>query len=48
MKQFILEDKKCDIHVGKGRRYVAFDLNNFRDKDHIIKRLEDENYYKNY
>ena len=48
VKQFILEDKKCDIHVGKGRRYVAFDLNNFRDKDHIIKRLEEENYYKNY
>ena len=48
VKQFILEDKKCDIYVGKGRRYVAFDLNNFRDKDHIIKRLEDENYYKNY
>jgi hypothetical protein len=48
VKRFAIGENISDIHVGNGRRYVAFDADNFRDKEHIFNRLKKEGYYKNY
>ena len=41
----IVDNQQADIHVGKGRRYVAFDSNKFKYRDHILDRLRNEGYY---
>jgi hypothetical protein len=41
----ILDNITADIHVGKGRRYIAFDNTTFKHHDHIISRLKHEGYY---
>ena len=48
VKRFVIGENTSDIHVGNGRRYVAFDADNFRDREHIFNRLKKEGYYKNY
>ena len=48
VKRFEIGENTSDIHVGNGRRYVAFDADNFRDKEHIFDRLKEEGFYKNY
>lgn len=48
IKQFRTTEKTADIHVGTGRRYVAFDIKKFRDRNNVVKRLEEEKYFKNY
>ena len=48
VKRFVVGENTSDIHVGNGRRYVAFDGEKFRDREHIFKRLKYEGYYKNY
>ena len=40
VKRFVIGENTSDIHVGNGRRYVAFDADNFRDREHIFNRLK--------
>ena len=48
VKRFVVGENTSDIHIGNGRRYIAFDCDKFRDREHIFKRLKDKGYYKNY
>ena len=45
VKLFIKTEEIADVHVGPGRRYVAFDSNEFCDKDTVINTLKIEGYY---
>jgi hypothetical protein len=46
VKTFKIQDNNtADIHVGKGRRYIAFDNTKFTHHSHIISRLRNEGYY---
>jgi len=46
VKTFKIQDNNtADIHVGNGRRYVAFDNTKFKHHGHITSRLRNEGYY---
>ena len=46
VKTFKIQDNNtADIHVGNGRRYIAFDNTKFKHHDHIISRLRNTGYY---
>jgi hypothetical protein len=45
VKLFKKTNKTVDVHVGSGRRYVAFDSNEFSDKENVFNTLRNQGYY---
>ncbi len=45
VKLFKRTNQTADVHVGNGRRYVAFDSNKFSDKDNVFNTLKKNGYY---